>query len=51
MLPVLMHQMHILTTNVFSVMLWPKKVGNPKKLFNCERAGKKYNAMKLSQIR
>jgi hypothetical protein len=43
MIPILMHQMRISTTKVSSVVLRPKKVGNPGKKIceNCTRAPKK----------
>ena len=51
MIPILMHQMRILTNQVSSVVLRPK-VGNPKNCNKCEGAEKTiYCVMKLSQIR
>jgi hypothetical protein len=50
-IPILMHHMHISTYKVSSVVLRPKKNGNPKNCEKCKRAEKtKYTAMNLSQI-
>jgi hypothetical protein len=47
-----MHQMHISTTKVSSVVLGPKKLEIRKTLWNCIWAERtKYYAMKLNQIR
>jgi hypothetical protein len=54
MIPILMHQMRISTNQVFSVILGPTKIDDPKKKYVKtvrEPKKNKYCVMKLSQIR